>query len=236
MTGRSVIFDLDGTLVDSIPGIQWSVNAALAACELPASRRDLKPLIGPPIREILATVSAVTDAALLDRMVAAFRSAYDSGGWRKTACQPGVRGTLERLAAAGCGMWVVTNKPGHASEAILAELGLAHFFREVVSRDLRVPSFTSKAGMLVNLLERCALARAASIMVGDTLEDCLAAEAAGIECAFVPHGYGCAEGPLPKGCRAISGWSDLLEWCQVYDATGVAPSHPIHELQTGEYR
>ena len=218
---RNVIFDLDGTLVDSIPGIQWSVEAALAECGVPALRRELKPLIGPPIRDILAAVSGASEPAALDRLELAFRSAYDSVGWRKTTCQPGAKGALQRLRMAGCGLWIVTNKPGHAARAILSELALADYFEEIVCRDSRIPGFASKAEMLANLLERCALVRAESIMIGDTLEDCRAAAAAGIACALVPHGYGGGlDGPLPGRCRPIAGWNELIAWCEGSDSMG----------------
>src|SRR5437773_1817542 len=69
---RNVIFDLDGTLLDSLEGIQWSVEAALAACGMPPVCPGLKPLIGPPIRAILALVTGRNDAAELDRMEQAF--------------------------------------------------------------------------------------------------------------------------------------------------------------------
>ena len=231
---RNVIFDLDGTLVDSIPGIQWSVDAALAECGMPSVSGDLKPLIGPPIRDILAAVSGASDAATLDRMELAFRSVYDSGGWRKTTCQPGAKGALERLRTAGCGLWVVTNKPGNAARAILSELALADYFEEIVCRDSRIPGFASKAEMLANLLERCALVRAESIMIGDTLEDCRAAAAAGIACALVPHGYGGGlDGPLPGRCRPIAGWNELIAWCEASDPMGDDPSHPAQERRMG---
>jgi phosphoglycolate phosphatase len=231
---RNVIFDLDGTLVDSIPGIQWSVEAALAACGMPPVCRDLKPLIGPPIRDILAAVSGASDPAALDRMELSFRSFYDSGGWRRTTCQPGARGAIERLRIAGCGLWVVTNKPGHAARAILSELALADSFQEIVCRDSRTPGFASKAEMLTNVLERFTLRRAESIMVGDTLEDCRAAAEAGVDCALVPHGYGGGlDGPLPERCRPVTGWNQLLEWCQ---ASGPVGDNPAHPPGTGNYR
>ena len=108
---RHSIFDLDGTLVDSLPGITWSVEQALALCGLPPLAVDLKPSIGPPIRSILAGVTGLRDAPSLDRLERAFRASYDAEGWRKTACYEGAPDMLRRLRAGGIGLWVVTNKP-----------------------------------------------------------------------------------------------------------------------------
>jgi len=230
----NVIFDLDGTLVDSIPGIRHSIDAALASCGLPGLSCDLKRLIGPPIREILATVSGITDAPALDLMESTFRTVYDSGGWRDTACQPGTEVAIQRLLSAGCRLWVVTNKPGHAARAILAELALADCFREIVSRDSRMPRFASKAEMLSDLLQRCALDRADSIMVGDTLEDGQAAAEAGIECALLPHGYGGGlDQPLPEHCRLMTGWDELLECCMASGAMGLRPPRQADHDEMG---
>jgi phosphoglycolate phosphatase len=210
-SARHVIFDLDGTLVDSVPGIAWSVDTALRACGLPPAGRDLTPLIGPPVRDILAAVSGVSEPDLLDRLERTFRSSYDSAGWRLTVRQPGVPEILSQLLSAGVGLWLVTNKPALSTAMILCELRLDGFFREVVSRDSRRPVFVSKSGMLIDLLERRGIGRAACLMAGDTLEDWRAAEAAGIPCVLVPYGYGGAS--LPPGCRRIGGWRELIEMC-----------------------
>jgi len=217
---RHVIFDLDGTLVDSIPGIAWSVDAALRSCGLAPAERDLAPLIGPPVRDILAAVAGVTEPDLLDRLERGFRSSYDSAGWRLTVCQPGVREMLSQLLAVGVELWLVTNKPALSTAMILFELHLDGFFREVVSRDSRAPVFAAKSEMLIDLLERHAIGREACLMAGDTMEDWRAAEAAGIPCVLVPHGYG--SGAVPPGCRRIGGWRELLEMC----ACTSAPAPP----------
>jgi phosphoglycolate phosphatase len=219
---RHVIFDLDGTLVDSVPGIQWSVEAAMKRCGVTRACPDLKELIGPPIRTILATAAGTNEALQLDRLERAFRAVYDTEGWRLTVCQPGAREMLDQLQAAGSILWIVTNKPAHATELILRELAIAGYFRETVCRDSVTPPLASsvtpplasKGAMLTDLLERQAMLREESILIGDTLEDCHAAAKAGIVCAVVPHGYGTGmDGVLPRGCRRIAGWDELVGWC-----------------------
>ncbi|MGA2115546.1 MAG: HAD hydrolase-like protein [Bryobacteraceae bacterium] len=208
------IFDLDGTLVDSLPGIEWSIQAALARCGLPPLCRDLRPLIGPPIRRILAAVSGVREPERLDRLEYAFRSSYDSGGWRRTRLRAGAAELLEQLRDGGIGLWVVTNKPALATRRILGEWKLAGLFEEIRCRDSRTPPFRSKAETLRELLERRELTPSACLMIGDTAEDCDAAMAAGIDCAVVADGYG-ADTPLPAGSKRVSGWDEIAERCGV---------------------
>lgn len=218
---RHALFDLDGTLVDSLPGIAWSVQEALRANGLAPLSQDLRPLIGPPIRDILAAVSGAADPALLDRLEAGFRSSYDSEGWRRTVCQEAVPDMLWRLLTAGVALWVVTNKPAVVTGRILRELKIGAFFKEIACRDSRTPPFGSKVEILRDLLARRGLDRARCLLIGDTAEDWKAAEVAGIACAIVPHGYGAAVLPhghaaptLPAGCRPIGGWEELYEICR----------------------
>jgi phosphoglycolate phosphatase len=137
---------------------------------------------------------------------------------------------LEQLRSAGCAMSIVTNKPTHATTLILPALGIRNYFGEIVCRDSATPPFTSKAQMLIDLLERQAILADETLMVGDTLEDCHAAAAAGIACALVPHGYGHPiEGDLPAGCLRIAGWDDLVAICSgsVFTKVNVALSGVI---------
>lgn len=219
-----VVFDLDGTLVDSLPGIQWSVEAALAETGIPARHRDLKPLIGPPIRRILAELSGVSEEPALDRLERAFRSSYDSSGWRRTVCCEGALATLRALMDSGLSLYLVTNKPAPATIRILRSLRLAPFFQEIVCRDSRIPVFESKAEMLLDLLRRRGFSAAESLMVGDTLEDAHASLAAGMPCALVPHGYGRGlDNALPANCLRIRAWSELVQLWDAPRAAGVNP-------------
>ncbi|HUA84668.1 MAG TPA: HAD hydrolase-like protein [Bryobacteraceae bacterium] len=208
---RHAIFDLDGTLIDSLPGIAQSVDAALAACGLPPAGRDLRPLIGPPIRSILATVSGVTEEGALERLERAFRVSYDNGGWRFSPAYAGVEELLGDLQGAGIGLWVVSNKPALAAWKILNRLRLDAYFDEIVCRDSRLPAYGSKAEALGDLIDRNRLPRAECVFIGDTGEDRRAAEAARIECAIVAHGYGAAAQSEPD-------WDSVRERFQLAPA------------------
>jgi phosphoglycolate phosphatase len=175
------IFDLDGTLVDSLPGIAWSIDCAFTDCRLPRPSCDVGKYIGPPIRNILAAISGISDIDDLNRLEHAFRCSYDSEGWRKTTCFKGVPDLLEQLRVSGAELFVVTNKPAHVTAKILGELNLADFFEEVACRG----SHGSKAEVLSGLLKRRRLVPEAGLMVGDTQEDSHAAAAAGMQCRIV---------------------------------------------------
>jgi phosphoglycolate phosphatase len=199
---RHIIFDLDGTLIDSLPGIEWSAREALAACGAGPLLCDLRPLLGPPIRMILAQATGIAAPHRLDAMERAFRNSYDTDGWRQTVCFPGALETLERLSADGASLWVATNKNRLATGKILSQLGIRRFFREVACRDSRTPVFSTKAEMLIDLIGRRGLAPSECLMVGDTREDRAAAEAAGIPCEILSH------------IHTFSAWNGLLNLCQ----------------------
>ncbi|HEY1182805.1 MAG TPA: HAD hydrolase-like protein [Bryobacteraceae bacterium] len=228
---RHAIFDLDGTLVDSLPGIAWSVGQALALCGLPPLTVDLKPLIGPPIRSILASVTGLRDAPSLDRLERAFRASYDGEGWRKSTCYEGAPDMLRRLRAGGIGLWVVTNKPSRIARRILREIEIEGLFGGVASLDSRAPAYVSKAEALTDLVRRQGLSRTECLLVGDTLEDCNAAAAAAVACAIVPHGYGPnLPAVLPDNCRRVSGWDSIERLFEAEPASAAGSAGGTQEV------
>src|ERR1041385_7217811 len=140
---RNYFFDLDGTLVDSAPGIALSVRAALAALRFPPPREEVRGLIGPPIRSILSRLAGPLDPAQLDALERAFRDSYDSAGWRQAGCYEGVPQMLRSLREAGKSLFLVTNKPIRAATRILEMQGIRTCFTEVLARD-SAPGFASK--------------------------------------------------------------------------------------------
>jgi phosphoglycolate phosphatase len=209
MQVRAVLFDLDGTLVDSLPGIEFSVDCSLADSKGPQRHRDLRPLIGPPIRSILQQLAPDANNQQLSALEQAFRTSYDSEGWRKTVLHDGALETLTRLRMAGLGLFLVTNKPLTPTQKILDALGIAGFFTDVLCRDCKTPPFQSKQEMLQDIISAHRLSPAACIYVGDSFEDFRAASEAGLPVALVAHGYGALQSG-PAGCTPLTNLRDVL--------------------------
>jgi phosphoglycolate phosphatase len=184
-----ILFDLDGTLLDSLPGIAFSVQEACRMVGLPPSMIDMRSLLGPPIRTILSRAVETDDPALIDQLEQAFRISYDTEGWRKTSCFEGAQATLGMMKAAGHRLFVASNKPRHISLKILEREGLLPLFDLIYTRDSTSPAST-KREMLQKFLSEYDISSLDCLMVGDTMEDAMAAEAVGIGFVYMTHGYG----------------------------------------------
>jgi phosphoglycolate phosphatase len=187
---RCIFFDLDGTLLDSLPGITHSLKQAFEACSLPMLRTDVREQIGPPVRTILARLAGEPSEHDLDRLERAFRASYDTDGWRMTYCYPGAQETLRSMRAQNLRLFVVSNKPRHIAVEILKAEGTAALFEEIVTKDSRQPQYSGKDEMVAMLLASHGLEPQECMMVGDTIEDGLAAAKAQIMFALMTHGYG----------------------------------------------
>jgi phosphoglycolate phosphatase len=190
MMVRWLFFDLDGTLADSLPGLQASIEEALRSGERELRVRDVRPYIGPGIRVILKRLESDLTEAELDGMERCFRASYDTGGVRNTRLFAGVKETLEALKADGVEMFLVTNKPKLATANLMEQHGLGGLFTEAMSRNSRDPAYASKSEMLRELVERYAVDVQQAAMVGDTEEDRRAAMDVGMRFVFAEYGYG----------------------------------------------
>lgn len=193
----ALLFDLDGTLIDSAPSILASMAQALAAHGLaPAVPLD-KTLIGPPLRSALQTLSGSSDQDTLDRLAEAFRSNYDSTGYCATAPFPGVTSALRKLHRAGHPMYVVTNKRATPTRRILEHLEWHHFFAAVRTLDTCEPAASGKPEVVRRLIADTGIDTRRALLVGDTAEDANSALGNGLAFAHATWGYGVL-GSLPS--------------------------------------
>ena len=213
MAITQLFFDLDGTLVDSFPGIAFSASAALAQTLPGRKAPDFMPFIGPPIREIFRRALPENDLKILDRLEQSFRASYNSEGWRKTRAYPGVEKVLAQVCQSGRVCRVLTNKPQQPARAILRQLGLDRFFDEVITPDLHQPGFSSKIEAALDAQRRHDLVGEKTIMVGDSADDGAAAAACGFKFAAATFGYGRAyeQCDHPVHCR-LERFEDLLSF------------------------
>jgi phosphoglycolate phosphatase len=206
---QAVFFDLDGTLLDSLPAISFSVLQAFSRCGLQPLHTDLRDRIGPPIRVIFSQLAPGLAESDLDRLEQAFRVSYDTEGWRLTPHFPGAADLLRALRSVETRLFVVSNKPLHIATLILRTEGTLDLFETLVTRDSRHPPFPGKLEMLQHLITSHGLNPASCLMVGDTMEDATAATAASVSFAFVRHGYGDVPAHVPIALR-LEDLSELM--------------------------
>jgi phosphoglycolate phosphatase len=186
-----IVFDLDGTLVDSRRDIAMAVDMALAASNLqPLGPDRVAAFVGDGVRVLLERVLAAVGApgVLLDEVVTRFVEAYREVLLETTRLYPGVLDTLDAAARRAVRLAVVTNKPHAFARAILEGLEILDRFSVVVGGDslpVRKPDPTP----IRHALEACGASPPTSVVVGDGEPDMLAGRAAGVVCVGVTYGF-----------------------------------------------
>jgi phosphoglycolate phosphatase len=181
-----VLFDLDGTLVDSAPGIVASLTHAFAACGIEPPRGDWTRFIGPPLPQMLATALPSLSLAQRKAVIAAYRAHYAAVGLFETVCYPGIRETLAAIVGTGRRIYVLTNKPQQPAEAVIKHLGLDADVHTIVGGD--PTGCVSKPERAAMLAQEESLT--GGIVLGDGLDDLLAAERIGAAFFLARWGYG----------------------------------------------
>ena len=196
----AILFDLDGTLIDSEPGILASCKAAVRSLGHDAAGLDLAGLIGPPLEEIMATILARVGDDRIAEGVLAYREHYGVEGFRASAPYPGVADMLAQLAASDVALYVATSKRTVFARRILEHLGLAHRFAAIYGSEPD-GSVDRKSALIAHILKRHDLRPERCLMVGDRRHDVEGARANGVGCVGVLWGYGARE-ELEAACAA----------------------------------
>lgn len=186
---QHLIFDLDGTLIDSAPSILHCFGLAFSSTDTPLAAPLTHDVIGPPLMETLKRLSGSEDLALLNTLAAAFKQHYDTTGCLQSVVFDGVPAMLQQLKDQGSQLYIATNKRFYPTEKIMAHLGWQAFFTGVYALDYFNPPLKSKAEMIGQVVAKNGLAVQDCLYIGDRLEDGLSADANHMDFALVSWGY-----------------------------------------------
>lgn len=183
-----VLFDLDGTLCDTSPGVLSSLEKALAECGIPSPDR-MERFIGPPLVPAVMEYCGVPRETA-DSVLTAYRRFYTGGGMRLSTVYPGVAEMLAALTAAGIRCHVATSKPEPFACEILTDCGIARYFTEICGATLD-ETRTKKDEVISELFRRDPTPVGDGwIMVGDRKYDVEGAARHGIPAVGVTWGFG----------------------------------------------
>ena len=189
---RLVIFDLDGTLLDTAADIAVAVNRALADAGLPAvEEAQVRAWIGNGARTLIERALlhvGVDDGAGINRVLANFLRHYEVDLSSRTRPMPGAADALSTLAAEGLLLAVCTNKPVALAKVLLTRFDLDHRLVLVIGGD-SLPTRKPDPAPLLHIADRLHLRPQQVLVVGDSRHDVQAAQAAGMAVVGVRHGY-----------------------------------------------
>jgi phosphoglycolate phosphatase len=193
---RLVVFDLDGTLVDSRRDLAESANEVLESCGgAPHSEKAIGQMVGDGAAMLVARAFAAAGCSQPPDALDRFLAVYNARLLRFTVPYPGVPELLAWLTHRAT-LCVLTNKPLGAARSILDGLELSHFFGDrVIGGDGPFPRKPDPSGLLA-LMRASAVSASSTLLVGDSAIDWRTAQAAGVPACLVQYGFGLGERPV----------------------------------------
>lgn len=221
-----VLFDLDGTLTDSSPGIVRCINHALEVLGRPAAAEEcLRPMIGAPLSAIFSETLQTDDVRAIDAAIAAYRDRFNAVGMFENSVFPGIIDALDSLRRAGHSMQIVTVKPAVAARRIVEHFRLASYFAGVHGPDLTERT-CDKADLVAAALREFAGGAAHVAMVGDRADDIRAAQRHAIRAVAAGWGYGTHDELVAAGPEYVAPTvAHLVAWV-----------HTAGQRDNGEWR
>ncbi len=214
----TLLFDLDGTLVDSVPDLALAINQTLSELNLPTFEQDvIRGWVGNGASVLVqralsgnVNISTSLDNKLLEKSLPIFYKAYQRNNCLETRLYSGVLQTLTELKNRGYRLGIITNKPVQFIAPIIEGLALTGLFEIIIGGDTldkRKPDplqlHYACQKLMVNV-EQC-------VMIGDSKNDILAADAANMQSVALTYGYNCGENlNTYKPDLVIDNFADLL--------------------------
>ncbi len=190
---KAILFDLDGTLIDSVPDLAGALNALLEEEGFdPVSEAQVREMVGDGVEKLVARGFAACGQELRDdelkERVPLFMALYEPRATLKTRLYPQVAETLKSLQADGIKLAVLTNKPKGAAGLILDGLQIGSCFDVIIGGDSGLPKKPEPA-VVFTALKELGTAAEEALFVGDSPADVGAARAAEVPVVVVSYGY-----------------------------------------------
>ena len=186
----SVLLDLDGTLIDSQPGILASCLAALRTLgHEPNEILDIKRVIGPPLEDVMQFLLQPYGDDRIAEAVSAFRQHYGASGLLGSEAYPGIGNSLREMQQGGLRLYLATSKRAAFARRILEHLELAAYF-DGIHGSVPGGELDHKPELLAHILSEHDISPTRSLMVGDRRNDISGAHAVGMRGLGVLWGYG----------------------------------------------
>ena len=187
-----ILFDLDGTLTDSKPGIIECIAYALEKENVPYTNQILDKMVGPPFRVSMHDFLGL-EMPEIEKLIGIYRGVYEEYGYKNCKVFEGVEQMLSALKNAGKVLGVATSKPIKSTQMIMRDFDLGKYFDYVAGASSDA-SKEAKSDVIQGALENLGVKdKSKVLMVGDRLYDIEGAHMQGIDCAAVLYGYGSKE-------------------------------------------
>ena len=192
----AILFDVDGTLIDSAPGILNTLEEVFSSMGVDVARSDLGRYIGPPLRKSFG--EHFSDPAKIEEATELYRESYREKGSHEGTAYPGAAEMLRRLKEAGFVLCTATSKPTVVVTPILEEQGLAPYFDFIGGASMDESRDTKTEVVRYVLTQPCVQGKRV-LMVGDRNDDMRGAADCGLDAAGALYGYGSREELEPFG-------------------------------------
>ena len=186
---KNILFDLDGTIIDSAAAILAGVDKVFHKHKLVPTKKLDKHLIGPPLKETFISLLEKPSEKLINMMVEDFKFFYDSYDYQMSKLFPGILDCIKALKNKNKVLIIVTNKRVIPTKKIMNHLSLESFFIKSYSLDSFDPNMKSKSKLIERVLSYEMLDIDDTIYIGDRIEDGIASKNNKIEFIMVPWGY-----------------------------------------------